>query len=380
MWWIVILAAAALAAVVVVYLRVAGRGSFPWIQFYTKGKESGFSFREIGLLRRVALETRLDNPTALFWSIKQLTRSIREIIVKMRAKDVADDPESNSLLAKLFELRKRVEFDLPRYRLGLKSSREIVARQRLRVTLPGSGPFRSMVIENHPKYLAISRPEGQKLPEGFSWKGQQIGLHFWRTEDAGYFVKARVLEDFVEKYPILHVAHTDEVTRAQQRRSVRARANVSAVAYPLRAIQEANELEESARGLRCRLVDVSEDGACIMAGGRTKAGLPLKIQFELADRVVVMCGMIKGVHYDQAKNVSLVHIQAVTPSVRTRNHILTYVYNIFGDQEQAGPQTPTQRQPGQNAGSAARPAEATAPRAAARPAARSAPPRSAPAS
>jgi len=32
--------------------------------------------------------------------------------------------------------------------------------------------------------------------------------------------------------------------------------------------------------------------------------------------------------------VSLLHIQAVTPSVRTRNHILTYVYNLFGEQVQ----------------------------------------------
>jgi c-di-GMP-binding flagellar brake protein YcgR len=346
MWWIVIPIVAALVASVVIYLRVAGHGSFPWIQFYTKGKESGFSFREIGLLRRVAIETRLDNPTALFWSIKQLTRSIREIIVKMRAKDVVDDPESNNLLSKLFELRKRVEFDLPRYRLGLKHSKEIVARQRLKVTLPGTGPFLSMVIENQPKYLAISRPQGPNLPEGFSWKGQQIGVHFWRGEDAGYFMKTRVLNDFIDqKYAILHVAHTDEVARAQQRRSVRVKTNLPATAYPLRAIQEANELQESAKGLRCRLIDLSEDGACIMAGGRTKVGLPIKIQFELSDRGVVMCGLIKGVHYDQTKNASLVHIQAVPLSSRTRNHLLTYVYNIFGEQEQSAPQGASQGRP-----------------------------------
>jgi c-di-GMP-binding flagellar brake protein YcgR len=339
MWWIAIALVAALVAAVVIYLRVAGHGSFPWLQFYTKGKECGFSFREIGLLRRVAIETRLDNPTALFWSIKQLTRSIREIIVKMRAKDLVDDPESNNLLSKLFELRKRVEFDLPRYRLGLKSSKEIVSRQRLKVTLPGTGPFVAMVIENRPKYLAISRPQGPDLPEGFSWKGQQIGLHFWRAEDAGYFLKTRVLNDYIDqKYPILHIAHTDELVRAQQRRSVRVKTDLPAAAYPLRSIQEANELEESAKGLRCRLMDVSEDGACIMAGGRTKAGLPIKIQFELAERVTVMCGLIKGVHYDQTKNASLVHIQAVPPGIRTRNHILTYVYNIFGEQEQSAPQ------------------------------------------
>jgi c-di-GMP-binding flagellar brake protein YcgR len=233
-----------------------------------------------------------------------------------------------------------VEFDLPRYRLGLKTSRDIVPRQRMRVTLPGTGPFSTMVIENRPKYLALSRPQGPGLPEGFEWKGQQIGLHFWRAEDAGYFMRTKVLNDFInQKYPIIHVAHTDDVVRNQQRRSVRAKTNIAAIAYPLRSIQEANEEQESAKGLRCRLMDISEDGACLMVGGRTKAGMPVKVQFELAGKPVVMCGLVKGVNYDEKKNVSLLHMQAVPLSVKSRNYILTYVYNIFGEQEPAAAQS-----------------------------------------
>jgi hypothetical protein len=70
-----------------------------------------------------------------------------------------------------------------------------------------------------------------------------------------------------------------------------------------------------------------------MVGGRTKAGLPIKIQFDLVGRMIVMCGLVKGVSYDQKKNLSLLHVQAVPPSTKTRNYILTFVYNIFGDQE-----------------------------------------------
>ena len=43
------------------------------------------------------------------------------------------------LLAKLFELRKRVEFDQPKYKLGIKSSRKLMPKQGLRITLPGIG-------------------------------------------------------------------------------------------------------------------------------------------------------------------------------------------------------------------------------------------------
>ena len=337
MWWIIFLVVAVFATAGFIYLRIAGHGSFPWLQFYTKGKESGFSFREVGLLRKIAIETDLESPTALFWSIKQLNRSIKELIIKLRANDLIEDDDSNHLLAKLYDLRKRVEFDLPRYRLGLKSSKDIMPRQRVRITLPGAGPFSSMVIENRPRYLALSRPQGQGLPETFSWKGQQIGLHFWRADDAGYFARAKVINDFIDqKYPIIHVSHTDDIIRNQQRKSIRVKTNLPATIYPLKSIQEANELEESAKGLRCRLMDISEDGACLMVGGRTKAGLPIKVQFDLADRVVVMSGLVKGVSFDQKKNLSLLHMQAVPPGTRTRNYILTYVYNIFGEQKQEG--------------------------------------------
>jgi c-di-GMP-binding flagellar brake protein YcgR len=331
--WVIFLVVAAVVAAAFLLLRVVGRGRFPWVQFYAKGKESGFGLHEIHLLRKIAVETKLENPTSLFWSIKQLDRSIKEIIVKLRARDLVDDEDSNRLLGKMFELRKRVEFDLPKYRLGLKSTREIQPRQRVKITLPGLGPFLAMVIENRQKYFALSYPQGPKTPEGFTWKGQQVGMHFWRAEDAGYFVKTRVQDDFLgQKYPIIHVAHTDEVVRAQKRQSIRIKLNHPGYVFPLKSIQGANEIEENSAGLRCRLKDLSEDGAALMVGGRTKAGLPIKVQFDLASNRVVMCGVVKGVNFDNAKNVSLLHLQAVSPSARTRNHILTYVYNLFGEQ------------------------------------------------
>jgi c-di-GMP-binding flagellar brake protein YcgR len=152
-----------------------------------------------------------------------------------------------------------------------------------------------------------------------------------------------VINDFIgQQYPIIHVAHTDDLNRTQQRRSIRVKTNLPATVYPLKSIKEANELEESAKGLRCRLLDISEDGACLMVGGRTKAGLPIKMQFKLSERIIVMCGLTKGVSYDQKKNVSMLHVQAVPLSIRTRNAISTFVYNIFSEQESEEAQsTPT---------------------------------------
>ncbi|MCD6122259.1 MAG: PilZ domain-containing protein [Spirochaetales bacterium] len=335
--WIISLVAIVILVAFFLLLRKAGGGRFPWLQFYTKGKESGFTFREVNLLRKVAVENKLKNPASLFWSIKQLDRSIKGIILKFRSQKTEGDDESNDILSKLFELRKKVEFDLPKYKLGLKSSRNIATQQRIKIMLPGEGPFFSMIVENLSKYMAVSYPQGPRMPNGFSWKGQKIGVYFWRKDDAGYFFQTKVLEDFFDKkYPILHIAHSNKVIRTQKRRSIRVETDLPASIYPLRTINEANENLVEEKGLRSRLLDLSEDGAAILIGGRAKVGLPLKVQFFLDDSAVVMCGVVKGVNFDEKRNRSTLHLQAVPLSPRLRNKVLAYVYNLFGERDIVG--------------------------------------------
>jgi c-di-GMP-binding flagellar brake protein YcgR len=331
---VVILVIAFLVVLTLVILRRAGGGKFPWLQFYLKGRESGFDFREINLLRRVAVESRLENPTSLFWSMKHLDRSIKGIIVQYRARSQEQDPEYNRLLQKLFELRKRVEFDLPKYKVGIKTTRKLGVKQSLRIMLPGLGPFTSVVVENLTRYMAVSYPQGPKLPDGFSWKNQKIGVYFWRAEDAGYYFQTKVLEDFLDrKYPILHVLHSDNLTRTQKRNSVRVETDLDAELFPLKSIDLASESPEEARGLRCRIVDISEGGCAVLIGGKAKVGLPLKLQFAIGDRALTMSGVVKGMNFDEKKARSTLHVQAVPPSAAMRNRLLTYVYNLFGERE-----------------------------------------------
>ena len=331
---VVIIAIAFLVVLTLIILRRAGGGKFPWLQFYLKGRESGFDFREINLLRRVAVESRLENPTSLFWSMKQLDRSIKGIIVQYRARSQEQDPEYNRLLQKLFELRKRVEFELPKYKVGIKSTRKLNPKQSLRIMLPGLGPFTSVVVENLNRYMAVSYPQGPKLPESFSWKNQKVGVYFWRAEDAGYYFQTRVLEDFLDrKYPILHILHSDNLVRTQKRNSVRVEADLQAELFPMKSIDLANETPEEAHGLRCKIVDLSEGGCAVLIGGRAKVGLPLKLQFAIGENTLTMNGVVKGVNFDEKKGRSTLHVQAVPPSPSMRNRLLTYVYNLFGERE-----------------------------------------------
>ncbi len=320
----------------VLFLQSNGGVNFPWVQFYARGTESGFVFREINTLRKATVEASLENPVSIFSSVKQFDRTIRGVVTKMRANLQTEDPPANRFLGQLYDFRKRVEFNLPKYRLGIQSTRELMASQKIRISLPGGGSFMASVVENLRKYMAISYPVGKTMPPGFSWKNQKITVYFWRMEDAGYFFESKVLEDFLDrKFPILYIAHSDSLIRSQKRRSIRVETNLGCSLYNLSSIQGANETVEKAPGYRARLVDISEDGCALLVGGKAKVGMPIKIQFTLTDEPLVMSGMIKGITFDEKKNRSILHIQAVPPSQRVRNAILTYVYNIFEDRKEA---------------------------------------------
>ncbi len=318
----------------VLFLRKAGGGNFPWIKFYAKGNECGFSVKEINLLRKVAVESRLANPTSLFWSIKQLNRSIKGIIIKFRAQAREEDPSSVLFLSKLFDFRRAVELNLPKYKLGLSTTRKITKNQRIKITIPGMGTYFSQVVENLRRYIAVSYPQGPKLPEEFFWKGQKVNIYFWRQDDAGYVFQSKVIEDYLEqKYPILHIAHSDSLTRSQKRGSVRVDLNSPATLYPLTTIDAANELRESSKGLKCRILDVSEDGAALLIGGKAKVGLAIKIQFSLGKKEIVMCGTVNGLNYNQKRNQSILHIKGIPLRGITKNNLLIYIYNLFGERE-----------------------------------------------
>ncbi len=333
MWIILIIVLVIIVAFVVVIQR-SGGFSFPWVQFYVKGKESGYSFNELNLLRRVAVENHLKNPTSLFWSERALDRCIRSTIIKLRSTNKEQDPSAVEHLSQLFDFRRRVEFNLPKYRLGIRSSRNIANGQRLKITFSGSVVFTSGVVENMRKYIAISYPKGKALPPGFSWQGQKVNIYFWRAEDAGYFFETKILGDYLDrKFPILHVAHSDQLIRTQKRRSIRAEIQTNGRVYPLKTIEQANEELERVGGYKCKMVDISEDGAAVLVGGKAKPGLPIKVLTKIGVQEIVVCGTVRGVTYKEKNNVSILHIQAVQPSHAMRNTILTYVYGIFAEHE-----------------------------------------------
>ena len=318
----------------IAWLATNGGLGFPWLAFYAKGKESGFKISEINTLRKAAVEARMVNPVVIFSSVKILDRTIRKLITNFRARQKMEEPSTNYFLAEIFEFRKRVEFNLPRYKNGIKSSRELMANQRIRITLTGGATFHSTIVENLRKYMAVSYPVGKSMPPGFTWKNQRVNVYFWRAEDAGYYFESKVLDDFLNrKFPILYLAHSDNLIRSQKRGSIRIECDLPCSIFNLANINLANENVERASGYRGRLVDLSEDGCSLLVGGKAKVGLAMKVQVELQNQMVTMSGIIKGITYDEKKNRSILHMQAGTVSDKYRNTILTYVYDIFEERK-----------------------------------------------
>ncbi|OQY35451.1 MAG: hypothetical protein B6241_00685 [Spirochaetaceae bacterium 4572_59] len=308
-----------------------------WIEFYSVGKDAGFSFKEIGLLKKAAVINRHQKPSSLFWSLDVLDKSIAGIHKK---KDAEKDPEEKKyldyLLKKIYSYRKKIEFQKPRYNRGLETTGEIPLNQLLKLKVDMVGVYECSVIENSRHYLLLTYPKGPPLPVGFSWRDRILNVYFWKKEDAGYFFQGRIMDGYPDRnFKTLRMTHSNVVLRSQKRRSVRTACEIPAQLYPVRSVHTATIIPESKPGLRCILQDLSEDGASLLIGGRGEKNMSLKLQFELYGKTTILRGMVRTIDYDSEKNISCLHIQAVEPDEESKYMILSFVYNIFRDDKKS---------------------------------------------
>lgn len=321
-----------LLLLVTLTLLLRGERRFSPIEFFARGKEVGFTVSEATRIRDMGRIAGLRDPTSALWSIRELDACIKAFTRKYRNEGKDRDRTVLAFMEKLYEFRKRLEFEQPKYKAGITSSRFIRTNQRIRVLVEGIGVYSSTVIDCNERYLVVSYPVGGKVPQGFEWKGSRVSVYFWRQEDAGYVFDTYVLEDLrIRDIPVLQLGHSESLLRTQKRKSLRVRSRVPAYLYLLKRLEGAYEKPERVPGLKCVVQDISEDGASVLIGGKAKVGLLLKIQFYLDSDLIVLSGTVRGAEYDVEKGQSLLHLQAVVPSPRMRNMIRAHVYNVSPD-------------------------------------------------
>jgi c-di-GMP-binding flagellar brake protein YcgR len=308
-----------------------------WIRFYATGKDSGFSFKEIELLRRLAVKLEMEDPASLFWSQDQLDRCIRSLIQNSRLTGTEGDEETQIFLSKLYDHRKKMELETSRMKEGLSSSTQLRESQPLRILLSGTGVFKSLVIKNIAAYLTIARPSSSNMPHGSPWAGRRVSIYFWRENDAAYVFDTDVLDDvFSRGRAALKIAHANSLFRIQKRKSIRVKARISAYLYLVGDRERPGKIELNP-GLKCFIEDLSDSGCAVTIGGKAKEGIRVKLQFLLDDVPVVMSGTVRSSEYQEDANRSLLHIEADPLERAVRNIILGEVFRAHREDEDSFP-------------------------------------------
>lgn len=305
-----------------------------FIDFYSTGFDSGFSFKQMSLVWKLAKMAEVEEPTVLYWSVPAINRAIAIVVQIANNIGSINDPHTAELLNKFYAYRSKIELDPP-LKTGLKSTTFIRPGQRFRIVLPSNGIFYSMVLCND-SVITITYPEPAKSQyRCYDWSKKKITVYFWRKNDAGYIFDTTV--HGIGHYhgrSVIFLDQTNNLQRSQKRRSIRCPCSIMADLYLMNDSKTKNmksiELEP---GIKCLLEDLSEDGALVRIGGKGQEGMIVKLQFKLGDKTIVMSGAVKSVEYNQKINQSRLHFQSSGVDELTRQIISMYVYSVIPEEQ-----------------------------------------------
>jgi len=315
------------------FTRAKKEGSGGWIQFYSKGKEAGFTVKDMEQLKQLAVSCRIKDPVSIFKSHKQFETISRSLVNSARSSGEINDLSVQDFLSRIFDYCKKIEMSESDTKNSITNSRQISEGQSLKVLVQGTGVFNSEVIKNFGNYLTISRPINSKITTSMQWHGLKISIYFWREDDAGYVFDTDVIDEVFSKgISSLKVEHNDALFRTQKRKSLRIKLVKEAFLYMVNEIDNPHRLEKSA-GLRCLLDDISDTGCAFRVNGQATAGLRLKVQFALNKIPICIPGTVRSVDYNSEANISLVHMEADVLPIWTRNHILCEVFNLLPEDD-----------------------------------------------
>jgi hypothetical protein len=310
------------------------KSNVSWTQFYMKGSEAGFSNAHIRLLKKLAQSSNIEYPTALFWSNKQMDICIRNFISNIRQQKTEFLPENQEFIAKLYELRMKMEMDRPVCRNGINNSRNIDLFQVVKVVVAEAGSFESKVVTNTPSFIAIECPEDASiLPFNFSWKYKSIIMYFRRKNDASYCMDTMVTgEEPDNEPPILKLSHSDKLIRTQNRKYPRVETHRAAILYSSEGGASSSKPEVTP-GVKCYLEDISGSGCCVMFKGEASVGMRVVVQFIIDKAPLSVGGVVRGIGYNEAQKALLLHIEFDIIPINVKNKIFSMMFGTLNEDE-----------------------------------------------
>ncbi len=165
--------------------------------------------------------SQLTDPTALFWSVPVLDKTITQLIAAEKLKGTLTSAAFQTFLSKLYQFRTKIELNTGKK--GLESTKNLDVGQQIRLILRGSGVFSSKITAvSRDLIIALPKKDGRILISGVDWIGKTISLYFWRKNDAAYVFDTVVKESgMYNGENVLYLTHTSDLLRTQKRKSIR---------------------------------------------------------------------------------------------------------------------------------------------------------------
>ncbi len=322
--------------VIIIVVILAALGAIytafkPRINFFITGMDSGFSLSEISLLWNAAELCKLEQPTALFYSLPSLTKCMTQISNLTSA----DNSQKNQLLmTKLFNYRTKIQNEADDKK-GMTTTHSLDKGQTLRIILPGKGVFTSEIVGNG-NFLVINVPRQKNLIPytGEDWVGRVVSVYLWRKGDARYVFDTTVTQSglFLGK-SALFLKHSSNLVRTQKRKAVRVKCQIYGMLYIIKKDKVDINAIETQNGFRCLIEDISESGALIRIGGKGVQNVKIKLQYSIQNKLILMVGVVRTVEYNEEQNQSLLHFECTHIENAMRNEVLKFVYNMMPQNE-----------------------------------------------
>lgn len=308
------------------------------IQFFMMGQDKGFKFSEITLLWKLAKEAEIAEPMQLYVSVPTLNMAISKISLDAKSQGTETSPETQEFLSKLYEYRTKIDLDHDNKK-GLDSTKYLEKGQRLRIIMKGEKPgegkgiFASEILSNgHELIIRVPLQKNVRTVDAKEWVTREVSVYLWRKGDAGYVFDTRVTnEGIFQGQSVIYLAHTNQMERAQKRKSVRSACEIYAQLYFIDTEEPDFDAVEVEAGYKCLLEDISEDGAMIRIGGKGRQNIKIKIQFEIDEKLIIMFGVVRAVEYNESQNQSRLHFECLHIEKEMKNAILSFIYRDMSE-------------------------------------------------
>lgn len=314
-------------AIIAFFSTTIGSSIIDYFNFYSEGKKNNFSNAQLQSLWKALKDSHIKEKSRIFLSNKTLQEATAILINKSNLLvDTTEKKLLNELVTKLYDIRTTIELEKGKIESILKSTNEITVGQICVLVFINVGQFYANLIENNQSGLKF-RSIGE-LPKTYNFKNaDDVTVYLWKKNDAGYVFKTTITNiERTNAGTVFFAKHSKKIIRTQKRKSIRAESDFDALLFLQHPQTPANIIPESINGVKCKIKDISEDGALVFVKGRAVKGLKAKLQFELETQKIVMFVKSTSFIYSTSQHISKIHFFCEKISEENRNAVLSYVY------------------------------------------------------